>query len=248
MPKYFIISFIIICKSVFSQGNSIITDRPDQTESPSIVLAKSIQIENGYSVEKVNENEINTIFHTSLWRYGINDNFELRLITELRKEKNLRNTTIGLSPIKLGFKSKLTEEKGVWPAISFIGHLSLPYLSNEVFESPYFGPSFRFTFQNTLSDKIGLGYNLGAEWDGVSAEPVFIYTISSSFSISEKVGCFFELYGYLPQDNIKDHRADMGLTYYIRPNFMVDISGGIGISDVSPDQFISGGFSIRLPK
>lgn len=247
--KYVTAFFICVFQNfIFSQTENIVTDRPDQTESPAIVAPKHIQVENGFSIENVNDDSKNTIFHTSLWRYGVNDNFELRMITDLRQSEGIGYKVNGFTPIKLGFKSKLSEEAGIWPQLSFIGHIAIPTLASDAFKSDFYAPSFRFAMQNTLSKKVGLGYNIGAEWDGVSAEPSFLYTISSSISITEKLGCFFEWYGFLPQTGSADNRADTGLTYFITPNFMIDVSGGIGLSSGSPDSFISGGFSFRLPR
>ena len=247
--KLSIALFVFLSPALFSQEvENMITDRPDQTESPAIVAPKHLQVENGFSLENENENIKNTVFHTSLWRYGINEFFELRLITELRQEKTFDNNIEGFTPVRIGFKSKLADEKGLWPQVSFIGQISVPSISSKHFKSTYNGPGFRFVMQNTLSDRVGLGYNFGTEWDGESPEPTFIYTISSSITLTDKLGCFFEFYGYLPQDNNADHRADTGLTYFITPNFMLDLSGGIGLSKNSPDNFISAGFSFRLPK
>lgn len=232
----------------YSQVENMVTDRPDQTESPATVAPKHIQVENGFSIENVNVDTKNTVYHTSLWRYGINEKFELRLITDLRKSEELGHKINGITPIKLGFKSKLSEESGFWPQLSFIGHIAFPTLASHDFKTTYYAPSFRFALQNTLSDRVGLGYNIGTEWDGESTEPTFIYTISSSITITDKLGCFFELYGFLPQESSADHRADTGITYFISPNFMLDLSGGIGLSKTSPDNFISAGFTFRLPR
>lgn len=250
MRVKFVILFVIFGFQgvVFSQVENMVTDRPDQTESPATVAPKHIQVENGFSNENVDVETKNTVFHTSLWRFGVNENFELRLITDLRKSEGSGYKINGFSPIKLGIKSKLSEESGFWPQLSFIGHISFPTLASRDYKATYYAPSFRFALQNTLSDRVGLGYNIGTEWDGESAEPTFIYTISSSITITDKLGCFFEIYGFLPQESSADHRADTGITYFISPNFMLDLSGGIGLSKSSPDNFISAGFSFRLPR
>jgi hypothetical protein len=100
--------------------------------------------------------------------------------------------------------------------------------------------------QHGLSDRVSLGYNLGAEWDGETADPIFIYTLTTGFSLTEKIGAYTELYGFAPQHARADHRADLGFTFLLKQNMMFDISGGFGLSPNAPDYYFSVGYSIRL--
>lgn len=251
MAKYFIslTLFIGAKQNLFGQDTilPIQLDRPDQTECPYIVPKRHFQFESGFNFEKVNNNEQNFLFPTVLTKYGVNDKFELRLITEISKNQNNNENKIGINPIKIGFKTKLFEEKGLIPMTSFIGHLQIPNLSTKNMSMPYFAPSFRFTMQHTLTEKIALGYNLGTEWDGENAQPTFIYTITNGFSITDKLGAYFELYGFAPQKDKADHRIDGGITFLAKKNIMLDISGGFGLTKNAPKYYTSLGFSIRLP-
>jgi len=158
-------------------------DRPDQTECPSIVPTHYIQIENGLSFEKVDDINSNFLYPSTLWKYGINENAEFRLITELISARIADTTMSGLTPITIGFKAKICEENGIIPKTSFIGHLTSPNWGSQEFEASFFAPAFRFTMQHTLSEKVSLSYNLGAEWDGETPEPKFIYTLTTGFSM-----------------------------------------------------------------
>lgn len=224
----------------------IATDRPDQTECPFIVPKGYFQAENGFFYEKTRVNSQSLAYPTVLWKYGLSDNFEWRLITELVSEKEGTQTLKGLTPIKVGFKVKISEEKGFVPKTSFIGHLSIPKFASREFKEIFYVPSFRFTMQNTLSDRFVLAYNLGAEWNDETPEPTFIYTLTTGFSISEKLGSYLEIYGFSPQNQKADHRLDGGLTYLINNNVMIDISGGIGLSVNAPKYFLSLGLSYRF--
>lgn len=239
--------FIIILSKTFAQElPSIQTDRPDQTECPFIVPKNYFQLENGFSYEKTNSETSQIIAPTILTRFGINDHFELRLITEYSIEDNFSNSISGFNPILIGFKTRLYEEKGLIPLTSFIGHIGIPKAGSKNFQTTYYAPEFRFTMQHTLSKKQSLSYNLGAEWNGESAEPTFIYTLTSGYSLSEKVGCYIEFYGFVPQIEKPDHRFDAGLTYLINPNHQFDISGGVGLSKISPKYYVALGYSFRF--
>jgi hypothetical protein len=100
--------------------------------------------------------------------------------------------------------------------------------------------------QHTVSEKQTLSYNLGAEWDGDTAEPIFVYTLTTGYALTEKIGGYVELYGFLPQTQKPDHRFDAGFTYLFNPNHQLDLSGGVGISKNAPDYFISVGYSFRF--
>jgi Putative MetA-pathway of phenol degradation len=225
---------------------SIQTDRPDQTECPFITPKGFLQAENGFTYENIDKNNKSITLPTILWKYGVNKNVEFRLITEANTIKSFGNKISGLVPTIVGFKVTVSEEKGIIPATGFIGHLSIPNAASTKFKASYYAPSFRFNMQHTLSNKFTLAYNLGAEWDGETPEPTFIYTLTSGMSITQKLGAYIELYGFAPQNNIADHRADGGLTYLITNDVMVDISGGFGISKHSPQSYFALGFSYRI--
>ncbi len=219
------------------------TDRPDQTECPFLVPAHHFQIETGINYEKNDAQNENYLLPTILTKYGVNDRFELRLISEIAKEKGQPG---GLSPIALGFKTSLCQEKGIIPTTSFIAHLTLPGAASASLQNTWYAPSFRFTMQHSLPHQMSLSYNLGAEWDGENPEPVFLYTLSFGFSLSEKTGGYSELYGFAPQHNNPDHRCGAGLYYLPANNILLDISGGVGITGNAPHWYSALGASVRL--
>ena len=225
---------------------SIQTDRPDQTECPFIVPSNYFQFENGFVYQKTNEDVSAIIAPNTLIKFGVNNHFELRLILEYSINKNFNEKISGINPVLVGFKTRLFEEKGIIPNTSFIGHLAIPKLASTNFKTQYYAPEFRFTMQHTLSEKQSLSYNLGAEWNGETAEPTFIYTLTTGYSFSNKITGYVELYGFIPQIEKPDHRFDGGICYLINPNHQLDISSGIGLSNTSPQYFIGLGYSFRF--
>ena len=242
IPALLFISFLHTAKA----QTSIQTDRPDQTETPFTVPSGYFQAENGFSYENILKGFTSVAHPSVLWKYGVSKNFEFRLITELVSEKENAKTIIGFSPVLVGFKVNISEEKGFLPMTSFIGHIAIPKLASPDFKASYYAPSFRFTMQHTLSNRISLGYNLGAEWDGETPEPKFIYTLTTGFSLTDKLGSYIEMYGFVPQKNTADHLIDGGFTYLISNNIMIDISGGFGITDNAPKNYGAIGFSYRF--
>lgn len=221
-------------------------DRPDQTECPFIVPRHYIQVESGFLLEQTDAHHRAFDLPSTLWKYGLNERMEFRLITEVLGTMTRDMRTAGLVPLTLGFKSALTEEKGIWPKTSFIGHLTAAKWGSESLQASYFAPSFRFTMQHTLSDAISLGYNIGAEWDGETGVPDVIYTLTGGFSITEKFGGYIEAYGFLPTGSRPDHRLDGGFTFLASDDVILDLSGGIGLTENAPDYYAALGFSFRF--
>lgn len=152
--------------------SELITDRPDQTELSSVVPHKSLQIETGFVLENDETDLIKQksfAYNTTLLRYGLLENFELRLGMEYLGEEvfikntDTTNTFSGLSPINTGLKVKIADEDGWKPEIAFLGGLVLPFTANEDFKPEYTAQNIRFSFAHTLSDRFSIGYNLGAE-------------------------------------------------------------------------------------
>jgi hypothetical protein len=247
MKNIALFSILFLSFFCYSQETEPIqTDRPDQTETPAIVPKGMFQVETGFSFQKNKQNNNTNTLPSTLWKYGVNENFELRLITEFVSEKIEDSTVSGLNPILIGCKIKVSEEKGIWPKTSFIGHIIIPNAASSEFKSEYYAPEFRFVMQHTLSKKMSFSYNLGAEWDGFSPQPTFIYTIATGYSFTDKLGSYIELFGFAPQKEVANHSFDGGITYLISNNFMLDLSSGIGITNNAPNHYIAIGFSFRI--
>jgi hypothetical protein len=245
--KIKVVPFLLIYGALNAQNSDPIqTDRPDQTETSAITPTGMLQVETGLSYQKNNELSSKITTPSTLWKYGVNENFELRLITEYNFLKENSQSITGLIPILVGCKIKISEEKGIFPKTSFISHISLPKIASSEFKADYFAPKFRFAMQHSISDKVSFSYNLGSEWDGFSAEPTFIYTVTTGYSITPKIGSYIELFGFAPQNDKANHNFDGGFTYLINDNFMLDLSSGVGLTNNAPDYYLAFGFSFRL--
>lgn len=227
---------------------TITTDRPDQTESSSTVPKKVLQIETGAFYEELNKVKSIT-YNTTLLRYGLLNNLELRLgFNNTAVKLNANTLANGFSPLLLGVKIAVTEEKGALPEIAFIGHINLPFFASNDFETKSTGTDFRFSLSHTLTKKSSLGYNLGMAWDGDITTASYVYTIAYGYSFTDKLGTYIELYGDLPENSSFNHKWDVGLIYLISDNIQFDISGGTGITKNSQDLFLSAGISVRIPE
>ena len=240
MRKLFFTLFF--CNFLFSQ-ETIQLDRPDQTETVFVVPKNYIQLESGFMYEKTTETDKHLHLPTILWKYGLNDKVELRIITEFSKTITNSENKYELQPVSLGFKTALIEEKGLIPKISFIGKAEIR--KSEILQRKTITPAFRFTFQNNINDNTSLGYNLGMFWNE-DLQETYLYTLAFGKTITPKLNYFVEIYGFFNPEQKADNRINGGFTYLVNKNFMLDTSAGIGLSEISTKYFISLGISYRI--
>jgi hypothetical protein len=105
---------------------------------------------------------------------------------------------------------------------------------------------FRVAFQNTLSDVVVLGYNVGMQWNEME-KPSYILSASSNFHLSKELVLYAELFNSTRQNSLLNPIADMGLMYAIQNRFIVDASIG---KYLNPNQeenlYVTVGFTTRF--
>jgi hypothetical protein len=223
-------------------------DRPDQTETSYLVPDGYFQMELGFSITDTDPGFIYS-YPSALWKYGLTDNFELRLITQyitIQKEPNPNQN--GFLPLAAGLKARLSEQKGILPKVSFIGHIRVPGVVSDEFESTWLAPDLKLAFDHTVSDFFSVGYNAGLFWDGENPEPFFTYTLTTGYQITKRLGLFAEVYGasrQRDQDPMQLY-ADAGLTYLIGNDFLLDVSASQGLTEDANLRYVSAGFSYRF--
>ncbi len=251
MAKLLLISFLLFVSTcIEAQPGPIDTDRPDQTESVNTTPKNYFQAEFGFNIEK--DNGLTTIVHpTILCKYGLTKKLDLRLITKINTYETPliipsgNDHISGLLPVQIGARAALWEERKGLPKTSLLVHIAFPRLASKKFQASKWAPNFRLSMQNTLSEKIALGYNVGAEWDGESKTPYWIYTLAPGFNIGERWYTYIEVFGAFRKNEAPQNSIDGGLAYFVSQNFKLDISAGFGISEAAADHYFAIGFSFR---
>lgn len=225
------------------------TDRPDQTESPYLVPLHYFQGEFGFNLVD-QKNELRQVVHpTALLKYGLTNRFELRLVaspyTEIDRTKAPKQKEFLLEPVEIGTKVRLFEEKGLRPKTSLITHLGLPFAGSPAFRSTPITYSATLTLQNSLSESVALGYNVGVERD-VAEKTAFFYTVAPGFNIGERWYAYIEAFGSFSGGE-QEHNLDGGIAYHPSANTKIDLSSGFGLSSSDLKHYVAIGFSFRLP-
>jgi len=251
----------------------LVTDRPDQTESPVVVPPGSVQIETGASYTGDEEDSVDYL--GTLLRVGLTRRLELRLATAGWNQVLNEDESPNFGDAELGAKLRLWDENGWRPEVALLLSTSIPIGSDATStNSP--DPAFRFSFAHMLTERLSLGYNVGMAWETTQGDPTryirlsttapqfsilereapehtlakLEYTASLGIGITDRLGAFVEVYGDTPLNAHSDtaHALDGGFTYLLRPNVQLDISGGVGLNDAADDWFVGAGLSFRLPR
>ncbi len=252
MTKYY---FFLLCtclqQQLFCQEHRMETDRPDQTESPALVKKGWLQTESGLQAEW--DESTSSFYHPgTLWKFGLSHWLELRLTTDFlsRQSRPLPTNRIretGLLPLEIGCKIALVAEKIYRPKTSLILQTAPATWGNKKFHTHSWARGFRFTMQHTLAPGIGLGYNLGAEWDGFSRQPAFIYTLSPGFDLGQCWYVYAEIYGAVTKTEGPAHHIATGAAFYITDDLKLDLSASRGLTKAATDGYLAFGLSFRLP-
>ena len=135
ISKYFLYIIIIITSFFYTKEikaqvtqQSVITDRPDQTESAETILPGYFQIETGVLFNKTNFRLMGVDyvvksydFAGTLVRIGLSSKTELRIGSSILSERttvlNKNETTTGLSGLNIGTKIRLLQDSNSYPSV-----------------------------------------------------------------------------------------------------------------------------------
>ncbi|MCW5915149.1 MAG: transporter [Chitinophagaceae bacterium] len=233
--RTFSLLVLCLCISGISQAQKekINTDRPDQSDGIYTVSKGSFQLENGLMIaDRVFENNL-------LLRYGVGRTTELRLLVDAGKEQDNK----GVNPITFSVKQRIVQQRNILPAISFSGYLSYGKLASKEFQSDTWGSELTLAFENEITDRFTLGYNVGTthRFDNL------ILTAGLGYDATEKVSAYLEYFSTIAS-TLSEHNIDAGLLYLVHPQMQLDIAVGHSLFASEDRLFTTFGISYRFDK
>lgn len=228
-------------------------DRPDQTNSPHIIAPGTLQLETGwlYSFGQITEGsqphtQHSHAFPQSMLRIGLLEPLELRLdyagYTWTSQNQAFAH---GSGDPGLGIKYKWLEGDNGWlPATGLEARVGLVLgpLSQVIQAAD---PSVKLLFENTLTDRLSIGYNLGLGSVSEKADTGlllrnggetvrthrFLYSVSLGIELFTPLDGFVEIYGDVPLNGPpSQHAVDAGLFYAISPDLKLDLAVGLSVA------------------
>lgn len=234
--------FFFITLSFGALHAQINTDRPDQTESSQTVPKHTLQLESGIRIGDEGKHQTyaqQMLLPTNLFRLGIAQKLELRILSQYETAHFQNFKAAGISDLELGVKIQMLESKDQKTQIAMLSHLILPTGTYEV-SNQKFGSSTRVCISHALGSLWQIGYNLGYDYHG-KARGDLTYSFSVGYIVNDRVGFYFEPYGEWLNFEKWRMNGDAGFTFLVSDNLQLDVSLGTGINHKM--NFISAGCS-----
>lgn len=243
MKKYLYL-FVFLLASQNINAQSIVTDRPDQTESASVVGRGVLQIESGAVLAFTGENMLATreiLVPSTLIRYGVTNKIEVRVMNQIGALKTPMQQFQGMSDLEAGVKIQLHQREECSNEVAFLSHIIFPTGTSPL-SNGTFGILNRLAVSHELAENIGLGYNAGYNYFG-SGKGDLVYSLALGIAVTDKTSVFIEPYGDFVEFNELMANLDAGITYLVNPDLQLDFAFGTGINHTM--NFISAGISWR---
>lgn len=239
-----LLAFFIYAPKLYTQ--KLVTDRPDQTESAVTVPYKSLQVETGLLYENTKLGIFQSKQYSiagTLFRYGLEENFELRFGSGYFIHKT-DITTHDFDDLLAGFKVNFLREDYSFMDLGLMAHVIVPFSPEFSFSDAE--PEIILSAFRSLSDKFSLAVNSGVKWLGKNSERNYFYTSAVGYSITERAGIFLECFGNLSPFVSPEHFYDGGLTFFLSEYVQLDLSAGRQYSGDLSYWFAGSGVSFRL--
>lgn len=265
--KHLIIAVLFV-QPLFAQTSAsmqeMVTDRPDITESAITVPLHFIQIETGY---QYNKNKFDYTYHygSTLLRYGLTSNIELRFAGEYQMLKNkprtvldltennfnnsLNNQLFGFAGTMVGAKFQLIGENDDDFIFAVLTQLFLPWGKKDLVPGKI-EPEIILSFDIKAVKGIILEINSGSHLNSNTETLNIFYSVSSGIALSNIVNFYAEYSGVYENQTPKSHLVhviDSGFTFLLYKNIQLDLYSGTNVITNTLNWFWGTGISLRFP-
>ncbi len=223
-------------------------DMPDETQEPDLVGKGIMQIETAYLHNFYKEGKRSAIGQ-GLFRYGLSDYVELRLLVEAGSQlvRYMEETVQSTYPAAASAKIRLLKDRKNLPDISLISYLQLPVYKVSKDKKAYWSPIFIFAFQNEFGEKWKLEYNVGVQQQAYSTQWAWIGNTSVHYKLVEQLEVFAEYFAQYQNKENPQHNLGGGLAYQLNNYLELFAMAGGTVNYEQSNHYINGGVAFRLP-
>ena len=252
MKKLFgLLTFSLCCFTAFAQNEVEFTaDRPGASTGPGVVGHHVIQLEQGVQYDGDGSRFGTYTFSNTLLRYGLFPNMELRLGGDAFLYPSGGcdiSYMAAFSGLSVGTKIKCFDGQGAIPAVSVLADFSIPCTASDGFNVDHLAPSLYLLFENPVCDWLSIGYNLGAEWDGILPGATTFAALCLGFSATDSLGCFVESYNYFNELG-NAYCMDFGLNWQVSRKVQLDVAANMDLTNPAQCWAISCGVAWQINK
>ncbi|MGE3275797.1 MAG: transporter [Vicinamibacterales bacterium] len=243
----------LLARQAEGTSRELVTDRPDFTESSTVVGRGVWQLESGFSFESDGRGTDRARAITTpqvLLRLGLSDWTELRLGSDGLVSEQLPGVArhTGAADLDVAAKIELAHADSVGFDLALIPSVSLPTGSAGV-SSDRVDTGVKFTWSRDLARGFAVSGNLNTAALGDASGQFAQHSMSVSLArdLVAGFGGYWEVYGFsaLERGGTPAWTFNTGLTHPLGPDAQLDVTVGRGLSAAAPDYFISGGISVR---
>jgi len=224
--------------------NELTVDRPGIADMPFTVAPRSFQLETGFEYYRKTNGSLYLLPVTML-RTGLSKAAELRVTVKNIRERRGQKDIRGFSPITIGIKTHIIEQRGWIPETDILANIIIPAGKSEL-HPDYAGHDILLLFQNDFSEKFATNYNIGFMWDGFSNQQMFTTSVCFNYLPTGRLGLFIEYYDYIRRIVTQEHGIDAGFTWLLYPMIQADVSAGISLVNGNFNHFVACGLSFRV--
>lgn len=156
----------------------------------------------------------------------------------------------GISNASIGTKIKIYEGAGALPKAALMTTLLIPGGSSAKYLPPHLGIQAHLLFENTLSDRWSLGYDVGAEWSGETDNPDVFFGFCLNFQANDRLSLFVENYNSFNSEKQKSwarlgHSShfncmgEIGAAYMLTPRLQLNAYADLNLNE--PTKYLNVG-------
>ena len=240
-------------------GDAIASDRPDFVDSSTVVGKHRFQIETGVATERDRADGVRerTDATPTLLRYGVSDDWELRLesdgrlrVTSDELATGNRSRVTGYADVSVGAKWHVRDAAGAWPALGVVASWDLDSGSRPL-RAQGKGGTLRLGAEWDLPGDLNLGLVQGLAWQhrddgGRFTSALFGIVLEKSWN--ERLSTFIE-YSARQIARARDGGSvstfDIGAGWLLSKSVKLDTALSRGINRNAPDWNWTAGVSLR---
>jgi hypothetical protein len=229
-----------------TDSDPITTDRPNVVNSPVVVPAGSLQLENGLTWTQTERSQVLDGTETVM-RLGLVRCTEFQLLVPTYNWSFGGRAASGFGNIGLAFKHQL----GPLPLgfeLAAAAGLEFPSGATAV-SGPGYNPFMQFSWAHDLAYGFSLQGMFAVTWFTEQPEqnPTFEPTGAILKQLGDHADALIEYFGDYDHQR-PSQLLDTGATYRFTERQQVDFQAGLGLNSASPDHFFGIGYSVPFDR
>lgn len=249
MKKNLLIFILFLCSISLCPAQeelpTVVPDRPGYSWGAAVVQHKKLNWDNGFSFETTPDGEHTITLNSTVLRYGLFENLELRIGTDfmLYNDGQVTEHTFCVAPLNIGAKIKLYESNGILPSVGVMAEVKSKHIGTKDQLPSHLAPSLYVLFDHNIADRFWICYNAGLEWDGESASPTTFLALAFGVNFTDSFGAFLESYNYLNNEEGNQYMTEFGVTWLVSRRVQLDLEGDLDFQRIGKYYSIGCGVS-----